>query len=89
MKGCGGVLGHGEYCQEGYLCHSCEDKIVYTKRIELLKQDIEWLLSFVEPMFPEKIPEGLPAIFYHTLSESGDKKIAERVKLIRSSLNVK
>jgi hypothetical protein len=57
-------------------------------KIACLKKDIEFLLALCpEWAKTDKVPEGMCPMFYGTLSEAGDKTVAERVNRIKKELS--
>ena len=46
-------------------------------------EDIKFLMSFVDYINVEDVPVGLGPMFYITLTQSGDERLASRVREIR------
>ena len=52
-----------------------------------LREDIEFLLSFV-PGWAKEAPPGLCPTFYGTLTQEGDQKVVDRVNEIRARIGL-
>ena len=56
--------------------------------LEEMAKDIKFLMSFVDYLNVDDVPEGLDPTFYHTLTQSGDEKLAEQVKAIKQKYHL-
>jgi hypothetical protein len=66
-------------------------KLERTARISTeaeVAQDVKLLMSFVDYLNVDDVPEGLDPTFYHTLTQYGDEKLAEQVKAIKQKYGI-
>ena len=66
-------------------------KLERTARISAeaeVAQDVKLLMSFVDYLNVDDVPEGLDPTFYHTLTQYGDEKLAEQVKAIKRKYGI-
>ena len=56
--------------------------------LDEVAQDVKFLMSFVDYLNVEDVPEGLDPTFYITCSQSGDEGIASRIKIIREKYGI-
>lgn len=69
-----------------------EDGQIFSRlveRVESKDKDIKFLLSFAPKDTPENIPKGLDPTFYMTLNYDDEVKLADRIQIIRLSLQDK
>jgi len=64
------------------------EPIVRNATLEDVAQDVKFLMSFVDYLNVEDVPEGLDPTFYITCSQSGDEGIASRIKIIREKYGI-